>query len=55
MRPETVSEHSPRMPASGEPVLPVADVSRTFHRGPPWHRRTVRVLRDASLDVHGRR
>jgi ABC-2 type transport system ATP-binding protein len=32
-------------------VLHVADVTRTFHRGPPWQRRTVRVLRGASLDV----
>jgi ABC-2 type transport system ATP-binding protein len=32
-------------------VLRVADVTRSFHRGPPWHRRTRHVLRGASLEV----
>jgi ABC-2 type transport system ATP-binding protein len=34
-----------------ESVLRVADVSKAFHRGPPWRRRTVEVLRGASLEV----
>jgi hypothetical protein len=37
--------------AVGEWVLRVSDVSKAFHRGPPWHRRRVEVLRDASLAV----
>jgi ABC-2 type transport system ATP-binding protein len=37
--------------ASGESVLRVADVTKAFHRGPPWHRRSVEVLRRASLEV----
>ena len=37
--------------AAGESVLGVADVSKAFHRGPPWRRREVTVLRGASLEV----
>jgi ABC-2 type transport system ATP-binding protein len=37
--------------ADGEWVLRVSDVSKAFHRGPPWHRRRVEVLRGASLAV----
>jgi len=32
-------------------VLRVDDVTKSFRRGPPWHRRTVEVLRGASLEV----
>jgi ABC-type multidrug transport system ATPase subunit len=32
-------------------VLRVEEVTKSFHRGPPWHRRTVEVLRGASLGV----
>jgi ABC-2 type transport system ATP-binding protein len=37
--------------AAEEPVLRVANVAKAFRRGPPWHRRTREVLRDASLEV----
>jgi ABC-2 type transport system ATP-binding protein len=37
--------------ADGQSVLRVSDVSKAFHRGPPWHRRSVEVLRGASLEV----
>ena len=33
------------------PVLAVADVTKAFSAGPPWHRRHVEVLRGASLEV----
>jgi ABC-type multidrug transport system ATPase subunit len=33
------------------PVLSVADVTKSFTAGVPWHRRTIPVLRGASLDV----
>lgn len=32
-------------------VLAVEDVTKAFHRGAPWHRHTVKVLRGASLHV----
>jgi ABC-2 type transport system ATP-binding protein len=32
-------------------VLAVHEVSKAFHGGPPWRRRRVQVLRDASLEV----
>jgi len=32
-------------------VLGVEDATKAFHRGPPWHRRTVEVLTGASLHV----
>jgi ABC-type glutathione transport system ATPase component len=51
MSTESASESSVRTPANGEPVLRVAEVTKAFHRGPPWHRRTRQVLRGASLDV----
>jgi ABC-2 type transport system ATP-binding protein len=35
----------------GTPVLHVEGVTKAFHRGAPWHRRTVEVLRGASLEV----
>jgi len=33
------------------PVLEVAGVTKAFASAPPWHRRRVEVLRDATLDV----
>ena len=42
-----------RTTVASAPVLRVADVVKAFHRGPPWHRRTVEVLRGASLNVDG--
>src|SRR4051812_41898361 len=33
------------------PVLTVEGVSKAFTTGPPWRRRRVEVLRDASLEV----
>lgn len=32
-------------------ALRVAGVRKSFHRGPPWHRRTVDVLRGADLEI----
>lgn len=32
-------------------VLRVEGVTKAFHKGPPWHRRPVEVLRGASLEV----
>ena len=34
-----------------EPVLRVRELTKSFHHGPPWHRRAVEVLRGASLEV----
>jgi ABC-2 type transport system ATP-binding protein len=34
-----------------EPVLRIDRVTRSFHAGPPWRRRTVPVLRGADLEV----
>ena len=34
-----------------ESVLLVRAVTKSFQHGPPWHRRTVEVLRGASLEV----
>jgi ABC-2 type transport system ATP-binding protein len=34
-------------------VLRVEGIEKTFRRGPPWMRRTVHVLRGASLEVGG--
>jgi len=42
-----------RTTVASAPVLRVGGVAKAFHRGPPWHRRTVEVLRGASLDVDG--
>jgi ABC-2 type transport system ATP-binding protein len=33
------------------PTLAVHDLRKSFHVGPPWHRREVEVLRGASLEV----
>lgn len=38
-------------PLRSEPILTLAGVSKRFRTGPPWHRRTVEVLRDLSLHV----
>lgn len=38
-------------PAAHEVVLRVDGITKAFHKGPPWHRRTVEVLRGASLTV----
>jgi ABC-2 type transport system ATP-binding protein len=35
----------------GGQVLGIEDITKVFHRGAPWHRRTVEVLRGASLHV----
>ena len=32
-------------------VLRVDGIRKAFHRGPPWHRRSVQVLRGTSLEV----
>ncbi len=37
--------------AAAPPVLRVDGVVKSFHRGPPWHRRTIEVLLGASLEV----
>ena len=34
-----------------EPALRVRELTKSFHRGPPWHRRAVEILRGASLEV----
>ena len=34
-----------------KPVLRVSEVTKSFHHGPPWHRRAIDVLRGASLEV----
>jgi len=52
LNPVTVKPLRPAAtPAHGESVLRVAEVSKAFHRGPPWRRRGVEVLRGASLEV----
>ena len=33
------------------PALAIHDLRKSFHAGPPWHRREVEVLRGASLEV----
>ena len=43
-----LSEISP--PAGS--ILTLAGVSKRFRTGPPWHRRTVEVLQDLSMEVH---
>ena len=40
-------------PRDGAPVLRVDEITKSFHRGPPWRRRMVDVLRGASLEVRG--
>ncbi len=40
-----------RIPQGSGQVLAVEDVTKAFRRGAPWHRRTVDVLRGASLHV----
>lgn len=44
---EAPQERPPAAPA----VLRVEEVTKSFRRGPPWRRRTVEVLRGASLHV----
>ncbi len=44
---EAPQERSSSAPA----ILRVDEVAKSFRRGPPWHRRTVKVLRGASLHV----
>ena len=50
MATEATRAPSPERPAA-EPVLRVRELGKSFHRGPPWHRRAVEVLRRASLEV----
>ena len=38
-------------PVATRPVLMVADVTKAFRSGPPWHRRRLEVLRGAALEV----
>ena len=38
-------------PVATRPVLAVGGVAKAFRSGPPWHRRHVTVLRDATLEV----
>lgn len=47
----TADADSGGAPAAAGSVLRVDGVVKSFHRGPPWHRRTVEVLRGASLEV----
>jgi ABC-type polysaccharide/polyol phosphate transport system ATPase subunit len=56
----TASDMQPRVAAGlraqeqphwSEPIHTLAGVSKRFRTGPPWHRRTVEVLRDLSLHV----
>jgi ABC-2 type transport system ATP-binding protein len=48
--PDTVAPD--RLPEHGSAVvLAVTDATKAFHRGPPWHRRRIEVLRGASLHV----
>lgn len=51
MRTDRATDPALRRPAAREPVLRVADVTKAFRHGAPWQRRTVRVLRGASLEV----
>ena len=44
-------EAPPEQPSAAPAVLRVDEVAKSFRRGPPWHRRTVEVLRGASLHV----
>jgi ABC-type multidrug transport system ATPase subunit len=37
--------------ASAQAILRVEDVTKSFRKGPPWHRRQVHVLRGAALEV----
>ena len=45
--PAPISPMAPRTPA----VLRLDGVRKRFRSGPPWHRRTIDVLRGASLEV----
>ena len=38
-------------PPPADAILTLADVSKRFRTGPPWHRRTVEVLRGLSMEV----
>ena len=48
----SITPSSGSQPA-GASVLRADGVTKAFHQGPPWHRRTVEVLRGASLEVAG--
>ena len=41
----------PQAVPGAEPVLRVHELTKSFHHGPPWHRRAVDVLSGASLEV----
>lgn len=47
----TNKEPAERSDPTSTRVLAVEDVTKAFHRGPPWHRRRVEVLLGASLHV----
>ncbi len=48
----TMAERRETSPDPGSsPVLAVADLTKGFGSGPPWHRRRVEILRGASLEV----
>jgi len=51
VRAESHDDPLDRLAAVPGTVLRVEGVTKSFHRGPPWHRRTVEVLRGASLEV----
>ncbi|MEO8687752.1 MAG: ABC transporter ATP-binding protein [Solirubrobacteraceae bacterium] len=50
---ESLPASARRTTVADAPVLRVDGVAKAFHRGPPWHRRAVEVLRGASLHVDG--
>jgi ABC-2 type transport system ATP-binding protein len=51
MRTGPTAEGAKSSSAGSPTVLRVDGVSKSFHKGPPWHRRNVEVLRGASLTV----
>ena len=53
MSSESLPASAQRTTVASASVLRVDGVAKSFHRGPPWHRRTVEVLRGASLNVDG--
>jgi ABC-2 type transport system ATP-binding protein len=48
---EPLTTAADRPVPNADAVLVVEDVAKRFRRGPPWHRRTVSVLRGATLAV----
>ena len=40
-----------KTPPPADAILTLAGVAKRFRTGPPWHRRTVQVLRDLSMEV----